>query len=156
MGRNSLLLLNVPPDNRGLIPVEDSLRLVEFRAALDSIFAHDLAKKARYVSVSNYRTNDHDPRLGYWISVLSSCEPGPFHAYYMLDYFGTDDYNTYWATADSVTTAWAEFRFDEPQTFNRVMLQEYIPLGQRVEKFHVEVEDENPRPLSSYSMLAPT
>ena len=42
-----------------------------------------------------------------------------------------------------MTTAWVEFEFSEPQTFNRVLLQEYIPLGQRVEKFHVEVEDEN-------------
>ncbi|MBO4504470.1 MAG: discoidin domain-containing protein, partial [Bacteroidales bacterium] len=54
-----------------------------------------------------------------------------------------DCYDTYWATNDSVTTAWVEFKFNEPQTFNRVMLQEYIPLGQRVEKFHIEIEDEN-------------
>jgi alpha-L-fucosidase len=42
-----------------------------------------------------------------------------------------------------VATAWVEFDFNSPQTFNRVLLQEYIPLGQRVEKFHIEVEDEN-------------
>ena len=46
VGRNSLLLLNVPPDTRGLIPAEDSLRLVEFRAALDRIFSCDLAAGA--------------------------------------------------------------------------------------------------------------
>ena len=40
-------------------------------------------------------------------------------------------------------SAWIEFSFIKPQTFNRVLLQEYIPLGQRVEKFHIEVEDEN-------------
>ena len=61
----------------------------------------------------------------------------------MVDHYGEKNYDTYWATDDSVTTAWAEFRFDAPQTFNRVMLQEYIPFGQRVEKFHVEVEDED-------------
>ena len=43
VGRNSLLLLNVPPDNRGLIDREDSLRLMEFRLALDSIFSHSAA-----------------------------------------------------------------------------------------------------------------
>jgi alpha-L-fucosidase len=55
VGRNSLLLLNVPPDRRGLIPAEDSLRLVEFRTALDSVFARDLAKKAIKLCVSNFR-----------------------------------------------------------------------------------------------------
>lgn len=44
VGRNSLLLLNVPPDTRGLIDKEDSIRLMEFRAALDTIFAHDVAQ----------------------------------------------------------------------------------------------------------------
>ena len=44
VGRNSLLLLNVPPDNRGLIDREDSIRLMEFRAALNSIFSNDLAQ----------------------------------------------------------------------------------------------------------------
>ena len=43
VGRNSLLLLNVPPDTRGKIPAVDSLRLVEFRARRDSVFANNLA-----------------------------------------------------------------------------------------------------------------
>ena len=47
VGRNSLLLLNVPPDTRGLIPAGDSIRLMEFRAALDKIFAEDLAAGAK-------------------------------------------------------------------------------------------------------------
>ena len=139
VGRNSLLLLNVPPDNRGLIPAEDSLRLMEFRAALDSIFAHDLAKSCSHVCVSNVRGLGSDEKRWCW-------QPGPWlfrpakNSAYWLTY---DDYDTYWATDDSVTAAWAEFQFDEPKTFNRVLLQEYIPLGQRVEKFHIEVEDEN-------------
>ena len=56
---------------------------------------------------------------------------------------GDNHYDNYWATDDTVTTAWVELIFNETQTFNRVMLQEYIPLGQRVEKFHIEVEDKN-------------
>ena len=140
VGRNSLLLLNVPPDNRGLIPAEDSLRLMEFRVALDSIFAHDLAKSANYVEVSNYRTNDKRPRLWFFNSPFDCCGPAQYHGYWLIR---DDSYDYYWATSDSVSSAWVEFQFAEPQTFNRVMLQEYIPLGQRVEKFHVEVEDEN-------------
>lgn len=44
VGRNSVLLLNVPPNRRGLISEPDEKRLMEFRAALDRIFAIDLAK----------------------------------------------------------------------------------------------------------------
>jgi alpha-L-fucosidase len=133
VGRNSLLLLNVPPDNRGLIPAEDSLRLMEFRAALDSIFAHDLAKKGM-ITVSNTRTIRlrHNPFVFY-------CENSVPECYNLID----SNYDNYWSTDDNVRSAWIEFRFNKPETFNRVMLQEYIPLGQRVEKFHIEVQDEN-------------
>ena len=139
VGRNSLLLLNVPPDNRGLIPAEDSLRLMEFRAALDSIFARDLAKNIRNICVSNFRRVYEPERTGNCYSWRNTVFPEPFCAFSTID----DDYDTYWATDDSVTTAWLEVQFYQPMTFNRVMLQEYIPLGQRVERFHVEVEDDN-------------
>ena len=59
----------------------------------------------------------------------------------MLDHYGINNYDTYWATEDTVTTAWAQFEYEEPRTFNRVLLQEYIPLGQRVRSFVVEVPD---------------
>lgn len=128
VGRNSLLLLNVPPDNRGLIPAEDSLRLVEFRAALDSIFAHDLAKNVSFIFASQERN-----------SSACNIRPTTYDPLWLV----RGDYDNYWATDDSVTKAYIQLRFDEPQTFNRVLLQEYIPLGQRVEKFHIEVEDES-------------
>ena len=54
-----------------------------------------------------------------------------------------NNFDTYWATDETVTTAWVTLEFNEPQTFNRVMLQEYIPLGQRVEKFHIDIQDDN-------------
>lgn len=119
VGRNSLLLLNVPPDRRGLIPTEDSLRLAEFRAALNAIFADDLVQKARVTS-SNTRGKSKLYR--------------PEH---LLD----TAYDTYWATDDSVRTATIELRFKQPVTLNRIMLQEYIPLGQRVAAFHVDYQD---------------
>ena len=47
VGRNSLLLLNVPPDTRGRICKVDSLRLMEFRDAREAVFGTDLASGAR-------------------------------------------------------------------------------------------------------------
>ena len=139
VGRNSLLLLNVPPDNRGLIPAEDSLRLMEFRSALDSIFAKDLAKEAKAIYMSNSRKSNKQNYTNNAYSCRNNDISKQFGAVALLD----NKYDTYWATDDTVTTAWVEIQFHGPQTFNRVLLQEYIPLGQRVEKFHVEVEDEN-------------
>jgi alpha-L-fucosidase len=118
VGRNSLLLLNVPPDTRGLIPAEDSLRLVEFCTAIDSIFGHDLAGDA-HVEASNVRGEGYD-------------------ASHIVD----THYHSYWATRDIYLTPTVTLRFDHPVTFNRIMLQEYIPLGQRVARFEVEVLQE--------------
>ncbi len=127
VGRNSLLLLNVPPDQHGLIAREDSLRLMEFRTALDAIFAHDLAQDAVRISASNTRGSQRDEAKT------------AFSPQSLLD----GDYDTYWTTDDSVCSAEIALVFAESQTFNRILLQEYIPLGQRVERFRVDVFDEN-------------
>ena len=113
VGRNSLLLLNVPPDTRGRIDAVDSLRLMEFRTALDAIFAEDLAAGAVVTGPS--RGRGFAPA-----NVLS------------------DDYDRYWALPDDRTEASLLLQFPEPRTFNRVLLQEYIPLGQRIASFHVD------------------
>ena len=113
VGRNSLLLLNVPPDTRGRIDPVDSLRLMEFREALDAIFANDLAAGATISGPSRGR----------------GFEPSR-----LLD----PSYDRYWAMPDGKTTASLTLDLAGPKTFNRVLLQEYIPLGQRVSAFHVE------------------
>lgn len=118
VGRNGLLLLNIPPDDRGLIPAEDSLRIVEFRQALDSIFARNLAEGA---------------------TITASMDRGKgFEASKAID----NDYDTYWALSDSDLTASLTLEFPCVTTFNRVMLQEYIPLGQRIDAFHIEALSE--------------
>ncbi len=117
VGRNSLLLLNVPPDTRGLIHPIDSMRLMELRAALDAIFGEDLAAGAS-VEASNVRGR------GYGAKNLLS-----------------EEYNRYWATEDGVNEAVITLKLKGEKSFNRVMLQEYIPLGQRVEAFRIEVLD---------------
>ncbi len=44
VGRNGVLLLNLPPDRRGLIHETDSAHLVEFNSMIDRIFDEDLAE----------------------------------------------------------------------------------------------------------------
>ena len=114
VGRNSLLLLNVPPDTCGRIDAVDSLRLMEFRAALDAVFAVDQAAGATVSGPS--RGRGFAPA-----NVLSG------------------DYDCYWALPDDRTAASLTFEFPEPRTFNRILLQEYIPLGQRIAAFHAEI-----------------
>ena len=45
VGYNSVLLLNIPPDRRGLIHENDCLRLKEFASYLNQTFAENLLKK---------------------------------------------------------------------------------------------------------------
>ena len=117
VGRNSLLLLNVPPDTRGRIDPADSLRLMEFRAALDGIFSCNLASGAKVSGRSR------------------GCR---FSASNVLN----DDYDRYWALPDGVTSAVLELKLNGHKKFNRIVLQEYIPLGQRISAFSVEARDD--------------
>ena len=116
VGRGASLLLNIPPDKRGLIHENDVAALQGLRALLDATFDVDLAAKAITTATN---TRGKDPQFG---------------ADKLLD----GDQKTYWATDDGVTTASVIIELDGPQTFNNVLLQEYIALGQRVREFSVD------------------
>lgn len=117
VGRNSLLLLNVPPDTVGRIDAIDSSRLVAFKAALDGIFGNNLADGAK--------------------ASASVTRGKAFKARNILD----GDYDSYWAAPDGSTETTLTFALKGEKTFNRILLQEYIPLGQRIAAFNVEVEN---------------
>lgn len=114
VGRNAVLLLNVPPDDRGLICTEDSARVSELGAALRRIFADNLAAGAA--------------------AEASRTRGRTFAASNLLD----GDYDSFWAAPDRCRSAELTLTLPQERTFNRIMLQEYIPLGQRVSAFHVE------------------
>ena len=112
VGRNGLLLLNVPPDDRGRIPAEDSAVLVAFRQERERIFNHDLTQGG---NASGNHLRGHK-----------------YHASNVLD----TAYHTYWAATSIVDTIYIST--PAPVLFDIIMLQEYIPLGQRVSAFHVD------------------
>ena len=119
VGRNSNLLLNVPVDRRGLIHPADSARLMELKEVLDESFETNIAL-SNQVTASNVRGED-----------------ARFHANNLSD----GDYDTYWTTDEGVEAASFTLDLGEPMEINRVALQEYIPLGQRVKSFTVEIWD---------------
>ena len=117
VGRNSCLLLNFPIAPNGRIHPTDSLRGIAFNKMIHEVFKTDLARHTQ-VTASNVRGGSK--RYG---------------AKHVLD----GKTNTYWATDDGVTHATLTLEFAQPTTFNRFLAEEYIPLGQRVKKFSLEV-----------------
>jgi alpha-L-fucosidase len=118
-GRGASFLLNLAPDRRGQIPDVDVNSLREFRRILDATFAKDYAQGAR-VSASNTRGPGFAPR-----NVIDR----------RLD--------LYWTTADQIKTPYLILHLNHEQTFNVVRVREYLPLGQRVEAFAVDVWKDN-------------
>lgn len=116
VGRGSTLLLNVPPDRRGLIHEKDVQVLKNWRALLDKEFKTNLALNAKTFA-SSYRGKN---------SIFA-----PTNA--------TDgNKETYWATDDNITTAVVEIDLGQQRTVKYLILQEYIKLGQRIKSFTVD------------------
>lgn len=113
VGRNSSLLLNVPPDRRGLLHENDIKSLLGFRELLKKEFSTDLAKGKNATASA---TRGH----GYEASNVNDADP-----------------NTYWATKDSQTTGDLIIDLGNETEVNRIVIQEFIKLGQRVQEFNV-------------------
>ena len=119
VGHNATLLLNFPVDRNGLINPIDSANAVNFHKLIQRELGNNLVAGMK-PKVSNERG-------------------GQFAAQALTD----GSWDTYWATGDGVTSADITFTFKKARKMNRIMLQEYIPLGQRVKKFAVEWLDKN-------------
>jgi len=118
IGQNSSLLINFPVDTRGLIPDSDVQAILELSAKVKEDFAVNLAIGAK-VSASSSRGAGYAENL-------------------LLD----GNYDNYWAAAAGQTSASVELDFGLPRFFNRILIQEYVNLGQRVSAFVVEKEVE--------------
>ena len=113
VGRNSVLLLNIPPDRRGRIAKPDINSLVGMRKILDQTFSVNLARGSR-------------------VSATSEAPQHPSAS--ILD----DDVSTYWTTASGAETAVIIVDLRSAKTFDRALLAENIAVGQRIESFHLE------------------
>ena len=116
VGRNGSLLLNVPPDQRGLIHDADVARLKALGQALKATFKADLALQA-VATADNVRGRSAE-----------------FSARRAID--GSNA--TYWATDDGTEASTLELDLGAEKPFDVVLVREYVPLGQRVESFAVE------------------
>ena len=110
VGRNGVLLLNVPPNPHGIISAYDQQSLKGFRELHEKTFGNNLAKKAKI-------------------------KFGKKKIKQLTD----SDYNTYFTTQSAQdTTATLQIDLRKTQKFDVLLLQENIQVGQRVELFDVE------------------
>ena len=121
VGRNSTLLLNFPIMPSGRIHPTDSLRGVLFAEMIAKTFEKNLAEGSK-IKADNFRNND-----------------SKYNAGNLID----ENPDTYWSTDDGVCRGVVEIEFPQPTAFDRFLVEEYIPLGQRVKKFHLEAKVDN-------------
>jgi len=110
VGRNSVLLLNVPPDKQGRIAASDIKTLMKWKKQRETLFSKNLLQGSRMESTGNGTLSDLLDRTD--ITAIK----------------GKD------------TTLVLEFEFKKEVTFNVLKLQEDISKGQRVEQFILEVK----------------
>lgn len=114
VGHNANLLLNFTVNQEGRIPSIDSANAAQWYQKTQKDFSNNLLKGCKVTA--------------------SSTRGRRFNAKYVLD----DEYTHYWATEDGVRQAELIFDFPEKTAFNRLLLQEYVPLGQNVEAFYLD------------------
>jgi alpha-L-fucosidase len=119
VGRNSSLLLNVPPDRRGLLHDNDVKSLLAFKELREKEFETDLAK-GKKVNATNTRGKEYNA------SNVNDGNP-----------------ETYWATNDYQTAADLIIELGSETEVNRILIQEYIRLGQRIQEFKVSAFVDN-------------
>jgi alpha-L-fucosidase len=113
VGRNSNLILNVPPDRHGLVSDVDASALSAWRTRLNVLFGSDLLLHRTILSSSTRENKDSFlPR---------NCVDG--------------DVNTFWAADEGVLSAQITVELGGTQQINAVRLEEAIRYGQRIRAF---------------------
>ena len=115
VGLNYQLQLNVPPNTDGLFDEKDVARLREFGEYIRETFKHDEARKASSVTASSYE-----------------------QGYPPVNVIVNDKY-VYWKPAGDMASGYVDLLFDEPVSFNVIMMQEFIRHGQKVSHYTISI-----------------
>jgi len=118
VGRGANLLLNVPPDTRGLFTSFDSAALMGFKKLRDENFNRSLVVNAGTII-----------RIGPNLQHSTALSDGNEESFVSL---GNDFKKKY-----------VEIRFAQPTSIDCVMLQEPIQMGQRVKAFSIQIFKED-------------
>ena len=113
VGYGANLLLNIPPDRRGLIHENDEASLRAFGAWLRTTFAADLASG---------KPASGDSRPGHTAGMTTDGDP-----------------KTWWSPREGARAGEFTVEFGSPATLSVVRIKEAIEVGQRVEEFAVDV-----------------
>ena len=115
VGGNSTLLLNIPPDRRGLFHENDVRSLREMGEYIRKTFAVNLAEHAVI-------TADKDD------------------GYHTADALMVESYDAYYKPFDGENTATITVKLPEPAAVTHIVVKEHIPMSQRVEAYVMEVK----------------
>lgn len=117
VGGNASFLLNLPPDQRGLIHENDLSRLKELGTVLKNRFNNNLAEKAA-VSASEIMNQKYNPK-----NILQ-------------------DNDKVWCPNEETTKAELVIDLKRKKHFNSFILKEDIKSGQRIEEFTLEYNED--------------
>jgi len=119
VGRGANLILNVPPDERGLITKYDSASLMGFKKLRDESFSNDLAKKGAVFFVDNKKK-----------TITRKLDDGN---------------NKTFEKITNPALQSIEVAFKNPEKVNCIVLQENLVEGQQCAKFLIQLRDKNNR-----------
>lgn len=117
VGHNANFLLNFPVALSGRVHPTDSARVIEWSRSIKNELKTNLLAKASVEASAS--------RVGTKYAASNTLDAS---------------WDSYWATPDDSLSATLTYTFENPTALNRLMIQEYIPLGQRVKSFELEVE----------------
>jgi len=115
VGGNSKLLLNIPPDRRGLFHEVDVQRLREMGDYIRRTFAVNLAENA----------------------VLTADKDDGYHP---IENVLTNTYDAYYKPFDGDNAVTVTVKLDGVKEVSHVVIKEHIPMSQRVESYVIEAK----------------
>ena len=117
VGRGANLILNVPPDQRGLITSYDSASLIGFKKLREESFDNNLSTKGTVYFISNNKKR-----------VTKKVNDGNEQTF---------------ETVTDPSSQSIEIQFDDPENVNCILLKENQVNGQHCAKFKLQLLDEN-------------